>query len=123
MPCVFRLDDVLGHHRHGCLGAGLAKAPPITAALDSVVMAIGAQISKRVFFKASTHLRWLGPASILLLAGCVSPKQIEKTKSDASNYVQQQRARDIRERCMNDGAMPGTPAYLECRLRLERAAP
>jgi hypothetical protein len=58
-----------------------------------------------------------------MLAGCVSPKQIEKTKGDASNYMQQQRARDIRERCMNDGAMPGTSAYLECRLRLEKAAP
>jgi hypothetical protein len=86
-------------------------------------MAIGVRISRKVFLSASTQLRWLGPAALLLLAGCVSPKQIEKTKSDASNYIQQQHARDIRERCMSDGAVPGTPAYLECRLRLEKAAP
>jgi hypothetical protein len=78
---------------------------------------------KMVFFNAATQRRWLGVTSILLLAGCVSPKQIEKTKTDASSYVQQQHARDVRERCMDDGAMPGTLAYLDCQLRLEKSTP
>jgi hypothetical protein len=123
MPCVLRLDDILGHCRHGRLGAGLAKVfardgrPRIWAAATD-----GAQILK-VFFEAVAQRRWLGVASILLLAGCVSPKQIEKTKTDASSYSQQQHARDVRERCMDDGAMPGTTAYLECQLRLEKSTP
>jgi hypothetical protein len=86
-------------------------------------MATGARMLRTAFFIAGSLLRWSGLAAALLLAGCVSSKQIEKTKTDAASYLQQQRARDIRERCMDDGAMPGTPAYLECQLRLEKSAP
>jgi len=53
----------------------------------------------------------------LLLAGCVSPRQIQKTRSDAAIYGEQQRARAIREHCIDGGAMPGTTAYLECQLK------
>jgi hypothetical protein len=86
-------------------------------------MATCVRILRAAFFIAGAQLRWSGLAVILLLAGCVSSKQIEKTKTDASSYLQQKRARDARERCMDDGAMPGTPAYLECQLRLEKSAP
>ena len=67
-------------------------------------------------------LPWLTIGLALLLAGCVAPRQIEKARSDMSVYREQQRARDIRERCMDSGAMPGTPAYLECQLKLEKPA-
>ena len=53
----------------------------------------------------------------LLLAGCVSAHQIQKTRSDAAIYGEQKRARAIREHCIDGGAMPGTTAYLECQLK------
>ncbi len=53
----------------------------------------------------------------LLLAGCVSARQIQKTRSDAAIYGEQQRARAIREHCIDSGAIPGTTAYLECQLK------
>lgn len=53
----------------------------------------------------------------LLLAGCVSAHQVEKTRNDAAIYGEQRRARDIREHCIDSGAMPGTTAYLECQLK------
>ena len=53
----------------------------------------------------------------LLLAGCISAHQIEKTRNDAAIYGAQRRARDIREHCIDSGAMPGTTAYLECQLK------
>lgn len=68
-------------------------------------------------------LRWLMVACALLLAGCVAPRQLEKARTDASIYAEQQRARENRERCMDEGAMPGTAAYLECQLKLENPAP
>jgi hypothetical protein len=68
-------------------------------------------------------LRWLLIGVVLLLAGCVAPRQIEKARTDMSVYRQQQRAKDIRERCIDGGAMPGTPAYLECQLNLEKSVP
>jgi len=57
------------------------------------------------------------PGLVLLLAGCVSARQIQKTQSDAAIYGEQQRARAIREHCIDKGAMPGTTAYLECQLK------
>ena len=86
-------------------------------------MATGARTSRAAFSAVGSQLRWPGLAAIFLLAGCVSSKQIEKTKTDAASYLQQQHARDIREHCMDEGAMPGTPAYLECQLRLEKTEP
>ena len=56
-------------------------------------------------------------ALALLLGGCVSARQIQKTRSDAAIYGEQQRAREVRERCIDNGAMPGTTAYLECQLK------
>ncbi len=61
--------------------------------------------------------------SMLLLAGCVSHRQIEKTRADASNLEQERRARDIREQCIDSGAIPGTAAYLECQMRLSKPPP
>jgi len=52
-----------------------------------------------------------------LLAGCVPARQIQKARDDAAIYGEQQRARAVREHCMDGGAMPGTTAYLECRLK------
>ena len=54
---------------------------------------------------------------LVLLAGCVSARQIQKTRNDAAIYNEQQRAREVREHCIDGGAMPGTTAYLECRLK------
>lgn len=56
----------------------------------------------------------------LLLAGCVSAHQVEKTRNDAAIYGEQKRVRDIRERCIDSGAMPGTTAYLECQLKSKK---
>lgn len=53
----------------------------------------------------------------LLVSGCVSAHQIEKTRNDAAIYGEQQRARAIREHCIDSSAMPGTTAYLECQLK------
>jgi len=53
----------------------------------------------------------------LLLGGCVPARQIQKTRNDAAIYGEQRRARDIREHCIDGGAMPGTTAYLECQLK------
>jgi hypothetical protein len=61
--------------------------------------------------------------STLLLAGCVSGQQIEKVRADLSNLEQARRARAIREQCIGSGAIPGTAAYVECRMRLEKPAP
>lgn len=69
------------------------------------------------------RLPWPILFSILLLAGCVSRQQIEKTRADLSNLEQERRARAIREQCIESGAIPGTAAYLECRLRLEKPRP
>jgi hypothetical protein len=63
------------------------------------------------------RLRWSGLGLVFLLCGCVSAHQIQKTRGDAVIYGEQQRAREIRERCIDRGAMPGTTAYLECRLK------
>ena len=54
---------------------------------------------------------------VLLLCGCVPARQIQKTRSDAAIYGEQQRARAAREHCIDRGAMPGTTAYLECALK------
>lgn len=56
-------------------------------------------------------------SSALLLGGCVPARQIQKTRNDAAVYGEQQRARSVREHCIDGGAMPGTTAYLECRLK------
>ena len=69
------------------------------------------------------RLRWLMVACALLLAGCVAPRQIEKARTDMSVYPSSNAQRDIRERCMDGGAMPGTPADLECQMKLEKSAP
>jgi hypothetical protein len=53
----------------------------------------------------------------LLLAGCVPAHQIQKTKADAAIYGEQRRAREVREHCIDSGALPGTTAYLECQLK------
>lgn len=53
----------------------------------------------------------------LLLGGCVSAHQIQKTRSDAAIYGEQQRARAVREHCIDSGAIPGTTAYLKCQLK------
>ena len=53
----------------------------------------------------------------LLLTGCISAHQIQKTRNDAAVYGEQQRARAIREHCIDSGAIPGTTAYLECQLK------
>jgi hypothetical protein len=47
----------------------------------------------------------------------VTPHQIQKTRTDAAIYGEQQRARDVREHCIDSGAIPGTTAYLECQLK------
>jgi hypothetical protein len=72
---------------------------------------------------SAMRLPWPILISILLLAGCVSRQQIEKTRADFSNLRQERRARDIREQCIDSGAVPGTAAYLECRMRLEKPQP
>jgi len=54
---------------------------------------------------------------VLLVGGCVPARQIQKTRDDAAIYGEQQRARAVRERCIDGGAMPGTTAYLECQLK------
>lgn len=54
---------------------------------------------------------------LALLSGCVSSRQVQKTREDAAIYGEQQRARAIREHCIDSGAMPGTTAYLECQLK------
>lgn len=69
-----------------------------------------AQISSRLALVSALGL-------ILLLGGCVSARQIQKTRSDAAIYGEQQRARAIREHCIDSGAMPGTTAYLECQMK------
>ncbi len=69
------------------------------------------------------RLPWPIMLSILLLAGCVSRQQIEKTRTDASNLEQERRARDIREQCIGSGAIPGTAAYLDCQMRLAKPPP
>jgi hypothetical protein len=66
---------------------------------------------------------WLILNSLLLLAGCVSRQQIEKSRADVSNLEQERRSRAIREQCIDSGAIPGTAAYLECRMRLEKPGP
>jgi hypothetical protein len=67
--------------------------------------------------KAQIGSPWRVLGFALLLAGCVSARQIQKTQSDAAIYGEQQRARAIREHCIDKGAMPGTTAYLECQLK------
>jgi hypothetical protein len=52
-----------------------------------------------------------------LPAGCISARQIQKTRNDAAMYGEQQRARAVREHCIDNGAIPGTTAYLECQLK------
>jgi len=63
-------------------------------------------------------LRLLPVLSVaLLLGGCISAHQIQKTRDDAAIYGEQKRARAIREHCIDSGAIPGTTAYLECELK------
>lgn len=71
--------------------------------------------SKTQIDSRSRALMALGLA--LLLGGCVSAHQIQKTRSDAAIYGEQQRARAVREHCIDSGAIPGTTAYLECQLK------
>lgn len=66
-------------------------------------------------FTSALQVPALGVA--LLLAGCVSAHQVEKTRNDAVIYGEQRRARDIREHCIDSGAMPGTTAYLHCQIK------
>ncbi len=68
------------------------------------------------------QMRRLSPVSVLLLCGCVSAHQIQKTRTDAAMYGAQQRARETREQCIDKGAMPGTTAYLECQLKSAKPA-
>jgi len=65
---------------------------------------------------------WTSMAAVVLLTGCVSPQRIERARTDAAIYGEQQRARDVRERCIDGGALPGTTAYLECQLKLTKPA-
>lgn len=71
--------------------------------------------SKTQIDSRSRALAALGVA--LLLGGCVSAHQIQKTRSDAAIYGEQQLARAVREHCIDSGAIPGTTAYLECQLK------
>jgi hypothetical protein len=63
------------------------------------------------------RIQWPILSVVLLLCGCVTPHQIQKTRTDAAIYGEQQRARDVREHCIDSGAIPGTTAYLECQLK------
>ena len=67
-------------------------------------------------------MRWLPPVflSLFLLGGCVSRRQIEKARTDISNLEQARHERDIRERCLESGAIPGTAAYLDCEMKLRK---
>lgn len=69
------------------------------------------------------RLRWLVLAGTLALAGCVSPQKVQKARTDISNYSVERQERDIEQRCIDAGAMPGTEANLECRLGLDKAPP
>jgi hypothetical protein len=64
-----------------------------------------------------SRLALVSALGLLLLSGCVSSRQVQKTRDDAAIYGEQRRARAIREHCIDSGAMPGTPAYLECQLK------
>ena len=68
-------------------------------------------------------MRWLALTCVFMLAGCVAPQRIQKARTDASVYSEELHARDARERCADSGALPGTPAELECLMRLDKTAP
>ena len=69
------------------------------------------------------QLRWLVLAGTLVLAGCVSQQKLQKARTDISNYSVERQERDIEQRCIDAGAMPGTEANLECRLGLAKEPP
>jgi hypothetical protein len=52
---------------------------------------------------------------VLLLAGCVSPDKVQKTRADAAQFDAELQARRSNEQC-SQTAMPGTPEHLACRL-------
>jgi outer membrane murein-binding lipoprotein Lpp len=51
----------------------------------------------------------------LLLAGCVSPEKVQKTRMDAAQFDAELQARKSNAQC-SETAMPGTPEHLACRL-------
>ena len=57
---------------------------------------------------------------LLVLSGCVSPQKLQKARDDAAAYATAQHERDIAQHCIDQGAMPGTEANLECRLGLSK---
>ncbi|HWC63331.1 MAG TPA: hypothetical protein VG501_06900 [Rhizomicrobium sp.] len=59
---------------------------------------------------------------LIVLAGCVDPRKIEKTQADAAAFNAQRQARDANEQC-SQTAMPGTVEHLNCRLAKTRRAP
>ena len=61
---------------------------------------------------------WIVVAGILCLSGCVSGE--ERAQRAAQQAAATEAARDTK--CRSFGAQPGTPAYVDCRLRLEQMA-
>lgn len=55
----------------------------------------------------------------LLLSGCVSAQKVEKARADYAIYNQQRQQKAVQERCVDQGAMPGTTASLACRMGLD----
>lgn len=69
-------------------------------------------------------MRWLPVfLSLLLLAGCVSRRQIERARTELSNLEKARHEREIRERCLESGAIPGSAAYLDCEMNLRKPPP
>ena len=65
---------------------------------------------------------WGIVAGLLILSGCVSPQKVQKTRDDAAAYAAARHERDVAQHCIDQGAMPGTEADLECRLGLSKPA-
>jgi starvation-inducible outer membrane lipoprotein len=64
-------------------------------------------------------------AASLMLSGCVaSLAQLQneqtKTKDDFRHMQTEQQERDNYTACVNQGALPGSPENLECRLELAK---
>ena len=64
-------------------------------------------------------------AASLMLSGCVaSLAQLQneqaKTKDDFRHMQTEQQERDNYAACVNQGALPGSPENLECRLELAK---
>lgn len=57
---------------------------------------------------------------VLSLAGCLSSQKLHRAQGDFATYSEQARQEEIERRCADEGAMPGTPAALECRMRLNK---